>query len=112
MSPRRDPYADATETGGKTRARTRGAARPVRTDPIRTTLDLPPAMNRAVKRWCAEAAVDADVSAVPMAALLRILLVLLTEGEPDDDPLSDPEIQKRLRHAVLRSLGRAKELNY
>lgn len=69
-------------------------------------------MNRAVKRWCAEAAVDADVSVVPMAVLLRILLVLLTEGEPADGPLRDPEIQERLRRAVLRSLIRAQDPDY
>ncbi|NUH42924.1 hypothetical protein HUF15_40615 [Streptomyces samsunensis] len=77
----------------------------------RTTLDLSPDMHRAAKRWCAHAAVEADVDVVPMVTVMRLLLETLIQGEPKDEPLSDSELQERLHRAVIRGITRARDGN-
>lgn len=82
------------------------AARSPGASTIRTTLDLPRDMNRALRRWCALAAVEADVATVPMTTVLRVLVEVLLEGEPKDEPLRDVELKERLQRAVLRGVAR------
>ncbi|MEU4898251.1 hypothetical protein AB0B12_38090 [Streptomyces sp. NPDC044780] len=72
----------------------------------RSTIDLTHEMNRAVRRWCTRAALEADVNTVPMNTLMEVLLQLLLEGEPQSEPLRDAELQDRLHRAVLRSVIR------
>lgn len=82
------------------------AAQPATPKPIRTTLDLPPDMNRALRQWCGLAAAQADVATVPMVTVLRLLVEVLLEGEPKDDVLRDAELQQRLHRAVVRGVVR------
>ncbi|MFD0078899.1 hypothetical protein ACFVIY_41790 [Streptomyces sp. NPDC127166] len=57
------------------------AAKKVRTEPIRVTLDLSPSQHRALKRWCNQAAADHDLSQVPLARVLRLLGEELVQNE-------------------------------
>ena len=85
------------------------AAQPTGKNTKRATLDLPLRTHRATKRWCAQAAVEADVDGVPMATVLRLLLGVLIDGEPTDEPLRDPELQERLHRAILRGITRVQD---
>ncbi|MFF4484692.1 hypothetical protein ACFY1A_48195 [Streptomyces sp. NPDC001520] len=76
---------------------------------MRVTLDLPPEQHRALKRWCAGAAVGADVDQVPMVMVLRLVVELLTEGEPPEELLRDAEIRERLEAALIRGVQRVKD---
>lgn len=72
-------------------ASARAAIRAPRTDPIRVTLDLEPAQHKALKRWCAMTTIDADLTNVSLASVLRILGDLLVS----DDDLAD-KVKARL----------------
>ncbi|MGW8558151.1 hypothetical protein [Streptomyces tubercidicus] len=72
------------------------APRSVRTDPIRVTLDLSPADHRALKRWCNSAAVELDLSQVPLAPVLRIL---------GKELVDDPDLAARVRTRLEEEAG-------
>ncbi len=85
------------------------APQPTEKTTMRSTLDLPRGVNQETRRWCAQAAVEADVPVVPMNTALRLLLELLLDGEPQDDPIADPELQERLHRAMIRGIRRVHE---
>lgn len=69
-----------------------GTRRPqvVRTKPVRTTVDMAPALHRKLKRWTAEAADELELADVPIAEVVRALVRRLTEdGELSDAVLDD-----------------------
>lgn len=80
----------------------------VRTEPIRVTLDLSPRQHRALKRWCAQAAVDLDLPQVPLVAVLRSLGELLTDGDPEYRGVQEPVIEA-VKRALLRQATDAEE---
>ncbi|MFJ8301745.1 hypothetical protein ACIQ9R_38410 [Streptomyces sp. NPDC094447] len=96
---RRNRYAQA---GSQAPAAPRAteAAKKVRTEPIRVTLDLSPTQHRALKRWCNQAAADHDLSQVALARVLR----LLGEELVQDDALSS-RIGKRLVEMAAEDLA-------
>lgn len=72
------------------------APRSVRTKPVRVTLDLAPPDHAALKRWCHGAALDLDLSDVPLAAVLRVLGKRL---------LDDPALAATVRTALAEQAG-------
>jgi hypothetical protein len=53
----------------------------VRTRPVRTTVDMTPELHRLLKGWLLTAAADLDVSAVPLADVMRVLVRRLVEDD-------------------------------
>jgi hypothetical protein len=98
MATRRNRYGAAAN---RTEAPRVEAPPPVRTDPIRVTLDLSPRQHRDLKQWCNRAAIEGDLPQVALAPVLRILGDLLT-GDTDNPGLADA-----LDRAVRQELARA-----
>lgn len=57
----------------------------VRTRPVRITVDLTPERHRALKRWARDTADDLEVTDVPLADVVRVLVRRLVE----DDALAE-----------------------
>jgi hypothetical protein len=53
----------------------------VRTRPVRTTVDMTPELHRLLKGWLLTAAADLDVTAVPLADVMRVLVRRLVEDD-------------------------------
>lgn len=62
----------------------RRTASTVRTRPVRTTVDMAPELHRRLKRWLGDAADDLEVTDVPLADVVRVLVRRLV----DDDDLA------------------------
>lgn len=56
----------------------------LRTKPVRTTVDMAPELHRKLKRWLGDAADELEVTDVPLADVIRVLVRRLT----DDDDLA------------------------
>jgi hypothetical protein len=102
---RRDRYGAAAN---RTEAPRTQAPAPVRTDPIRVTLDLSPRQHRELKAWCNAVAVEAGLPQVALAPVLRILGEVLASEDPDDPDLTDAlravvkhELEKAAQDAAL-----------
>ncbi|MGP2436325.1 hypothetical protein [Streptomyces sp. JW3] len=70
-----------------------------RTRPIRVTVDLPPADQQALKRWCNTAALDLDLTTVALAQVLRALAAELTADPADRLDGLDDRLRARLAGA-------------
>lgn len=91
--------AHATPTGeGEPTASTRSTAstRAPRARPVRITVDLAPLDHRALRRWCADAAVELEVPTVAAADVVRVLVDLVA---------TDPALADRVRAALADRLG-------
>lgn len=72
----------------------------IRTRPIRTTVDLMPAAHKDLKRWALGAALELDLTSVPLAGVLRALAAELTNADPETRlPGLEDRIKDRLRSA-------------
>jgi hypothetical protein len=74
----------------------RRPANTVRTKPVRTTVDLAPELHRQLKRWLADAADELEITEVPLASAMRVLIRLLV----DDEKLA-AEVLEDLRSLTL-----------
>lgn len=70
---------------------------PATTRPIRLTMDLPPAVRDGALRWAARAAGELGRVKVPLAAVVRALLLELAE---------DPELGQRIMRRLPAELER------
>ncbi|MFJ9901233.1 hypothetical protein ACIQPR_48840 [Streptomyces sp. NPDC091280] len=66
----------------------------IRTTPIRVTVDISPALHKALKRWCNGAALDLDLTDVALAGAARALVAELTEPDPTKQL---PGLEERVR---------------
>lgn len=57
----------------------------LRAKPVRITVDLTPELYRKLTRWSNEAAVELDVSKLPLADVVRAFIRLLDNPDIQDD---------------------------
>lgn len=74
-------YGPAAAASAQRIARTGKATRPDRIGKTRSTIDLPHARHRALKRWAADAADELGVGSVPHNRVLELLVHQLLTDE-------------------------------
>lgn len=92
---KRTDYSKAAVAG----ERTTTVEQPVRTTPIRTTIDIKPTVHTMVKRWCNMTAADMGLSDVHLAEVTRVLWHLLV------DP-TNQDLAERVRVELTRGSGK------